>query len=392
MSSSSRVRLTRLRETTYGALPTAAAMTVVRRTGGVFSHESTINSSAEVRSDLQVTDNAREDYQAKGTIEDEWTFGTHHPELQDVFGNTLSATINLSSLSLSVVASAGTYTRGSGSWITDGLVVGGVYNFGGLSNGGNNGRKRLVALTATVATVAYTSGMVDEGPTASCTVTQGGHFRMGTNVYSSIFEELYADISSSEIWQYRGGVCTGWNWKFTHPGKMMADWSYECAAAYENAATAGNGTVTDYTAVRVMNSVDHFRAFYEGGAASTFRVKELSIAYAAPKRRIMAAGTLGNVDMGANTYGFTGALKVYNSVAARTVAAKHKAGTLTALEWETVDSAGNAYHFYVPVAVYKAGSPAAGPKDSDVYIDLPWLASRDSVTATMFQLTVFPAS
>jgi hypothetical protein len=106
----------------------------------------------------------------------------------------------------------------------------------------------------------------------------------------------------------------------------------------------------------------------------------------------MAAGTLGNVDMGANTYGFTGALKVYNSVAARTVAAKHKAGTLTALEWETVDSAGNAYHFYVPVAVYKAGSPAAGPKDSDVYIDLPWLASRDSVTATMFQLTVFPAS
>lgn len=391
MSSSSRVRLTRIRETAYGVLPTPGAMLRVRRTGGEFSDESTLNPSAEVRDDLMVTDVAREDYTAKGSIEDEWVYGAHDAELQDAFGAAPSATINLSGLSLTVVAAAGTYERAAGSWITDGLVVGGVYQFGGLTNAGNNGRKRITAITATVVTVAVLTGLVNEGPTASCTCKQGGHFRMGTTVYSSVFEELFPDAAADAYQQWLGSVCASWEWSFSHPGKMTTKFGYECAAGQQASATAGNGTVTDYAANRVMNSIDHFRALQEGGAsAASLRVRDMSLNLSAPKRRILAAGTLGDVDKGANTFGLEGSIKVYNSVAARTVAAKAKANTLTSLEWETVDAAGNVYHFYAPALFYKSGSAAAGAKDSDVYITLPWLARLDTVTGSMLQVTRFP--
>lgn len=391
MSSTSRVRLTRLRESTYGALPTPAAMDRVRFTGGSFSHESQYNPTDEVRDDLMYTDAAREGYTASGTIEDEWVYGVHDAELQDAFGAAPSSAINLTGLTLTYANSDSSITRDSGSWVSDGLLAGGIYQFGGATATADNGRFRVVAVdSATKITVAAT--LVDEGPTGSCTVKQGGHFRLGTTLYSSVFEELFADISATELWQYKGGVCNSFAWQFSHPGKMTCSFGYDFKEATDTAATAGNGTVNAYPANRVMNSIDHFKVFQEGGALSTAFVKEASLQLDAPKRRIEAAGTLGAVAMGMNTFNLSGSFQFYNSVAARTIAAKHKAGTLTSFEWETQDASGNVWHFYVPRAVYTAGSPARGAKDQDVYVTVPWIGTLDTVSGTMVQLTRFPVA
>lgn len=390
MSSSSRVRLTRLRESSYGVLPTPAAMPVVRRTGGSFSAENTANPTAEVRDDLQVTDVAREDRMAKGTIEDEWVYAAHDEELQDNFGSAWSSAIALSSLTLTWNNAASTIVRSAGSWISDGIVAGGVYSFAGAGTAANNGRFRVVTVdSATSLTVAAT--LADEVSTASCTCDQDGHLREGTTRYSVIFEELFGDIGAAEFQQYLGMCNTEWNWSFDHPGKMTTNFSYEGSNGGYTASTAGNGTVTAYATNRVMNSIDHWNAFKEGGTAATIKVKSFSLKHGSPKRRISGAGTLGNDDMGMNTFALGGTIKVYNSTAARAAGVKADNFTTSSLEWETVDAAGNVYHFYIPQVQYTSGSPEAGGKDGDVYRTLNWMAFRDATIASMIQVTRFAA-
>lgn len=394
MSSSSRVRLTRLRESTYGVLPTPAAMKVVRRTGGSFSANNVANPSDEVRSDLQVTDVAREDRSAKGTIEDEWVFAAHDEEIQDAMGSTATAAIALTGLTLTFDESSSTIERSSGSFISDGIVAGGVYRSGEAINDENNCVFRVVTVdSATVLTVVSltTANLVDEVATADCIIDQDGHWRLGTNRYSSIFEELFADISSTELEQYLGMCCTEWNWSFDHPGKIKTVFNYEGSNGGYTASTAGNGTVTAYATNRVMNTVDHWLAFREGGASAALVIKTFNFKLGAPKRRISGAGTLGNSDMGMNTFSLGGSLKVYNSAVARAAGVKASDFSDSSLEWITRDSAGNLYHFYVPAINYSDGSPEAGAKDGDVYRTLNWMAKYSSTIGGMFQVTKIAA-
>lgn len=389
MSSSSRVRLTRIRETVYGVLPTPAAMLRVRRTGGSFSEETSAEPSAEVRDDLQVTDVARLDKSAKGSIEDEWVYAAHDEELKDNFGAAWSTAVALSALTLTFDLSSASIVRPSGSWVSDGIVAGGVYDFGGGLDAANRGRFRVLTVVALTLTVDAT--LVDEVATADCTVDQAGHLREGTTAFPVLFEELFADVSSTELEQYRGMMNTGWTWQFDHPGKMTTTFTYEGSTGGYTASTAGNGTVTDYAANRVMNSADHWRAFKEGGASATLRIKTFSLNHAAPKRRISGAGTLGNDDMGMNTFALTGTIKLYNSAAARAAGVKASTFATSSLEWETVDSAGNVYHFYIPKVQFTSGSPEAGAKDGDVFRTLNWTAFRDTTIGSMIQVTKFAA-
>lgn len=121
------------------------------------------------------------------------------------------ATAAISSLSLTIAASGSNYTvtRGSGSWLTDGVKVYDVGQLTGGSLNSNNVSKNLVvvSLTATVMTVSVlnsTSTLTAEGPIASCTFTvsgkktyvpTSGHTR---DYYT--FEEWYSDTSKSRVY------------------------------------------------------------------------------------------------------------------------------------------------------------------------------------------------
>ena len=77
------------------------------------------------------------------------------------------ATTNLVA-SVTVAAAGGTYTRTTGSFLTDGFWVGQQIQWSGFTNGGNNAIKTITALTATVMTVS-TTGLVNETAVALAT-------------------------------------------------------------------------------------------------------------------------------------------------------------------------------------------------------------------------------
>ncbi len=65
-------------------------------------------------------------------------------------------------IQINVVATAGTFTRLSGSFLTDGFLAGMPVQFTGFTNGGNNVIKTIQSVTQYVITVTSNSGLQDE--------------------------------------------------------------------------------------------------------------------------------------------------------------------------------------------------------------------------------------
>ena len=150
-----------------------------------------------------------------GTASTSWDFdgllspGTYAVPLQSLLRKVFAAGAVTAAAALTI-ASAGqayTVTRGTGSYLTDGIKVGDVVQLGGGSfNAANAGNNLLVAaLTATVATVMTINGsaLVAEGPIASGVMTVAGKKSLvpmsGHTDTLFTVEEWYGDISKSEL-------------------------------------------------------------------------------------------------------------------------------------------------------------------------------------------------
>ena len=77
-------------------------------------------------------------------------------------------------LTVTVAAGAATFTRSTGSFITDGFAVGNAVTWSGFVNGGNNATKTISVLTATVMTVSSGTGLVNETSGAGAASATGG--------------------------------------------------------------------------------------------------------------------------------------------------------------------------------------------------------------------------
>ena len=79
----------------------------------------------------------------------------------------------LTGLTVTVVAAAKTMTRDSGSFISDGVVVGDKVTTTGFADGGNNGTFEVTGLAATVLTLANATGLVNVTDDGGVTVHTG---------------------------------------------------------------------------------------------------------------------------------------------------------------------------------------------------------------------------
>lgn len=96
------------------------------------------------------------------------------------FASYASATFTLGTASSGAVQidanePAGTFTRASGNFLTDGFVEGMRFTTAGFVNGGNNAAWTVGTVTATVITVVTKTGMVTETGSGDETATSNGH-------------------------------------------------------------------------------------------------------------------------------------------------------------------------------------------------------------------------
>lgn len=196
-------------ESTYGTVPSASSAQALRRVQATLGLSKDTFTSAEIRTDMQVSDFRHGVRKVSGNINGELSPATYKDFIAAALKRDFAAVSAISSVALTIAGSGPTYTvtRGSGSYLTDGVKIGDIIRLSvGSLNASNISKNLMVtALTATVATVIVpnASSMVAEGPISGCTVTVIGKKTYvpatGHTDKSWAIEAWYSDISQSEV-------------------------------------------------------------------------------------------------------------------------------------------------------------------------------------------------
>ncbi len=151
-------------------------------------------SSGQVVTGLQVTGGHNFELAKEGAIED---------FLESAMYNSWSTTSITNTLSLALDATARTITRGSGSYIDEGLKVGDVVILSDFASAGNNAIIMITVLTDTVLTYAGPTGMATV--TESATFTRADKLTIGTTAHSLSIEKAFLDLTNKAI-IYKGAL------------------------------------------------------------------------------------------------------------------------------------------------------------------------------------------
>lgn len=197
------------KETTWGTLAGATGAQIVRRKTSSLGEVRDTYGSDEITSTQQRLTFVHGPRRAQGTITGDLSGGTYSALIQSHLRRDFTSLTAMASLSLTIAGAGPTYTvtRGSGSWLTDGVKVGMVVRITAGSVNVNNSQKNLfvVGITATILTVIpWGNGtMTAEGPIASCTVSMPGKLTYvpasGHTDDSYTMEERFTDNAQYEV-------------------------------------------------------------------------------------------------------------------------------------------------------------------------------------------------
>lgn len=197
-------------ETNFGEAPGQSGGQLLRRVQSTIDLAKEAYAANEKRTDFQIADYRHGVRRVQGQITGELSPKTY----SDLFGVLLkrdfAAVTAIASVALTIAGTGPTYTvtRGTGSWLTDGVKVGDVIRLSvGALNAANINKNLLVTDigSATALTVIPLNGvaLVAEGPVSGCTATVVGKKTFipttGHTDKSIAFEHWYSDLSQSEL-------------------------------------------------------------------------------------------------------------------------------------------------------------------------------------------------
>ena len=185
----------------------SSAQSLRRVTSGLELTKSTFQSN-EIRTDYQISDFRHGSRSVAGPIDGELSPGSYEEFFESTVRRDFAAVSDITGASITISGGSAPYTvtRGSGSFLTDGIKVGDVIRLsvGSLDAANINKNLHVASVTALALTVYPLNGssMTAEGPIASTTVGVVGKKTYvpetsHTNKYYTV-EHWYSDISQSE--------------------------------------------------------------------------------------------------------------------------------------------------------------------------------------------------
>jgi hypothetical protein len=193
----------------YHTAPGASSAQLKRRVSSNLSlTKDTFGSNEKVRHQQRV-DKRHGMRRVGGTIAGLLSAGTYEDEIAAVLRKAFVATADITGLAITIAASGDMYTitRGSGSWLTDGIKVGDVVRLtaGSFTAGNSNNNLVVVNVIALVLTVYVLNGssLTAEGPISSSTLSVPGKKSWtpltGHTDVSFAYEHYFSDIGRSEL-------------------------------------------------------------------------------------------------------------------------------------------------------------------------------------------------
>jgi tail tube protein len=200
LASGTRVQLAYITEVTHGVTPGTPAGQILRATQRNINMTKTMLKSAEVRADRQVADVRHGMVKTEGTLGFELSRQSYDDFITYLTGGTWEAITLTTAAGDIAVTGVSTFTRPSGSFVTDGLKPGMVIKTTGFSASNNNGHFVVKTVAATTITVFNEVNLTTVAAAGAQAMTVPGKvIGIGTTLTTFTMERAFLDVSEFQV-------------------------------------------------------------------------------------------------------------------------------------------------------------------------------------------------
>jgi len=379
-------------EVTWGTLATCTFQEL-RFTGESFAYNITNVTSAEIRSDRQVTDLIQSDADTGGGFNFEFSYDSFNAFLEGALWSDWSTALAISA------GKIGIYTNGN---ITASGATAGTTNFSlatvgqwielrGSAVATNNGYYQITAKTSSnLITVTPAPDATATGATATVITIKGSYLRNGTTEHSYSVIRYHGGLASGQYFTFLGQVINTFNLS-AQAGAILTgsfDFIGKKGSLAQSSASVTAATAAGTTSV--LNSVSNVAEVREAGSdVASCLVQGLDFSVANNVRGMKALATLGNCDIGVGKCDVTGTLTAYFKD--NSLYDKYLAATASSISYKVEDSSGNAYIIDMPQIEFETDGINVGGQDQDVTETLGFRALKDPTYGYTIQISKFAA-
>lgn len=372
-----------LEEVSWGVTP-ADALKAARFTGESLGIKIATTQSKEIRADRQITDLIQTALDPEGGIKFEFSYGAFDDLLEGAMFSDWATAVSITATDIAANGTTSKFTSSTTNFMTSGVKAGQWLQ---VESAGNNGFFQVTAATANNITVAGEVAVVTAAA-GGTVVLSGQMLRNGITDKSYSLEVLFDDVT-----QYKS--FTGMKVKKLDLGLKVGDvldGSFEFIGKNGAVSSSSIGTGAPLAAPEnaVLNAINNIAYVSENGAAFTGNIKEFSLSGNNNLRAQKAVRNKGNIGIGKGRFELTGSFNAYFENA--TLYNKYLNGTETSLSFRLTDEDGNAYILTLPRIKFTDAKVEAGSPDSDVMLEMNYLALRHPVYGFTLQIDRFPAA
>lgn len=372
MANGSRHSMAFVAEATYGVTPASPAFKALRHTSAALALSKELLESEELRSDREVVDVRHGAFQVGGDMGFELSYGSFDDFFQGLLGGTWS-TAHDTGAAIQIAATVGTFTRATGSFVTDGFVIGDLVSATGFTNPGNLGRFTVTAVAALTLTVSPAQGqtMVVEAAGAR-QIKSSSNVRTGVTRRSFTIERNFGDILSADkpYHRFTGVELNGMELQVN--ANAMVTGTFNFVGQGINLGTAILAGAT-YVAAPTTSPLDSFTGTLTEGGTAIAVITEISLTVENGLEPRFVVGSKQSLQPS------IGRAKISGSVTAffenSTLLDKFVNETESSLEFTLPDAAGNAYRVFLPRIKYTGGQPDVSG-EGPVTLSMPFMALR----------------
>lgn len=375
MSSSNLVRLAAIEEVTYGVTPGAGNFETARFVSEGFSGTPDTVESQQIRTDrmssgqvvvgLAVAGDLNFELAKEGPIDNFMESAMYSD--WDVVASVL--------VDLAINTGTKRITRSTGSYITDGLVIGDFLTLSGFTDPANNVQVMVKdVISATV--IEYVGPTLVTETATGTTYARADKLTIGTSKKSFSMEKKFLDLTTKGI-NYRGMIVSQMDLNFAYGELATGKFAFS-GNDYVTADTAGElmtnaRTVNAPATTQTLNgSVDMpFLASSAVGVLSESSIALQSVALSL-NNNLNAQNVIGDIapiDYSAGTAQITMDLSAYSNDASWSILDKKLSQDPFALAFQ-VKNSGGWYAFYLPQVQVSFEDPASGGQNQDIILSM----------------------
>lgn len=383
VANGSRHSMAYILESTFGTTPATPTFDNIRHDGTSLGLNKDSLQSNELRDDRQISDFRGGNKNIAGDTNIELSYGTFDDFIEATLGGTWTTEADTGTTTISSTAT--TFTRGSGSFVTDGFTVGDIVNSLGFADADNNGKFIVTAVAALTLTVTALEGQTTtvEAGDGDEQIISYANIQVGVTRRSFTIERFFADI----IQYHRFTGCNFNTLSLSVAPNAMVTGVF---------GVVGKGMSTDssiisgatYNAATTTSPFDSFTGTINEAQTAIAVVTGLNLSLDNGMTPLFVVGSPETLEPSIARSNLTGSLTALfeNS----TLLDKFINETESSISFSLVDTAGNSYIFTIPRIKYSTGQPDVAD-EGVISITFDFQALLSSSYNTNFMIERIPA-